>query len=536
MSSIIHHHPLLGDIKGVLVHEELIQYRSIRYAFIPKRFARSKLFKDTNIELDATEVGPSSIQPFDSPKTDADMNQLPINNENQIQSEDCLRVTITSPTKIAQNLPVVVFLHGGAFFVGSGERTCYSPINFCLEAIKMKKPLVFVSMNYRLGSLGFLHSPNLPEVMPPNNALHDQLRCFEWIKENISGFGGDFTNVTAIGQSAGAESLALHNLSGTNVSLYRRSIILSGSPVCMPSKTPDQHQENFIKQAQKIGIVTHGKTTTSIADELMNVDVDKIRKVEVVGAPCSSSEVIPYEQPTIKMISTEMPSQVSWLESQIVSTCTYDGGISHNIISSNKKRSGHAKSFIKLARGKLKHPDVILGMYNLNENVEDKVALMRICQLESDVGFFGAAHGYINGTFKKTKSYFQIFDLKNPFEGHLPTNKYATHTFDIVALLGGCQKQLEDAKEFESSIRAVTEWRRKIINYICSGEAPCQEFEMNSALLVDSTGANSITKEMYAGANTRFGELLEYVEMEGERGFDVLWFDVFRPWLDEVEE
>lgn len=129
-------HPQLGTIKGCRVSEDLIQFRSLPYARIPRRFARSTLLNhlpridaDANADYfyDGEGYGPCSIQPFDSIATDIRWNQLPEHpGRTQGQSEDCLRLTLTCPATAlepdagSRGLPVVVFVHGGALMIGSG--------------------------------------------------------------------------------------------------------------------------------------------------------------------------------------------------------------------------------------------------------------------------------------------------------------------------------------------------------------------------------------------------------------------------------
>jgi len=124
-------HPQLGELNGCRVSGDLIQYRSLPYAQIPRRFARSILLDHLprnaeNALYDATEYGPCSIQSLDSIDTDVRWIQLPEHpRRKQEQSEDCLRLTLTCPAVIGANalagLPVVVFVHGGALIIGSGN-------------------------------------------------------------------------------------------------------------------------------------------------------------------------------------------------------------------------------------------------------------------------------------------------------------------------------------------------------------------------------------------------------------------------------
>ena len=126
-------HPQLGAINGCRINQDFVQFRSLPYAHVPRRFARSSLLdhlpskpeKET-FPYNATEYGPCSIQPLDSIETDVHWNQLPhYSRQEQIQGEDCLRLTVTCPISnradILSSLPVVVLVHGGALMIGSGS-------------------------------------------------------------------------------------------------------------------------------------------------------------------------------------------------------------------------------------------------------------------------------------------------------------------------------------------------------------------------------------------------------------------------------
>lgn len=134
-------HPYLGSMEGCRVTPDLVQFRSLPYARVPRRFARSVLL-DRLPQVagrascyDATGYGPCSVQPRDSITTDVLWNQLPEQHyREQSQSEDCLRVTLTCPASVldhrtSESLPVVVFIHGGALMIGSGTLYPRSSIN-----------------------------------------------------------------------------------------------------------------------------------------------------------------------------------------------------------------------------------------------------------------------------------------------------------------------------------------------------------------------------------------------------------------------
>ncbi|KAH0403986.1 alpha/beta-hydrolase, partial [Aureobasidium melanogenum] len=540
-------HPLLGPLQGIALTERFTQFRSIPYGFIKQRFARSGILTDVprrkqlttkpipKETYDGTKQGPQSIQPLGSAHMDAKSNQLPDDVEEQDQAEKCLNLTITTPngTTPASNLPVVVFIHGGAFFLGSGQRKYYDPLTFCTQASDMGKPLIFVSINYRLGALGFFHSPATEGLMPPNNGLHDQIIALTWLSRNIGGFGGDRDNITAIGQSAGGESLSLHNMSGRQIPLYKRSIMFSGTPLTMPDKTHSEHQDNFLAQAKKLGIDTEKLSSMQIAEQMIKCDVSKIRDLAFVGSPCVDTEIIPHkDHANQRDISAGKVSQVSWLESQIISSCSYDGSISNIMMRGDDSRKDHAKSFIKIAREVLDNPENLLQIYDIKETTSDEEALEKICQFESDIGFFSAALAVARGTADKTTTYFQLFDLGNPFPGPLEQKKFASHTWDIVALLGAFEDRLP-----EDYVKKIREWRARYIRYIVDGEAPWSKFDQGgkeAMFVVPNHGpANETTLESILEG--RLQELMDLAKEEGVDGADSLWEGVCRRWLMKGE-
>ena len=149
-------------------------------------------------------------------------------------NEDCLNMNIWTPksaTKTHQQLPVVIFIHGGAFVLGSGSQKLYDGANFA------KENMVFVTFNYRLGILGFLH-PEDKNNTSGNYGLMDQQTAIQWVRNNISQFGGDPDNITLMGESAGAMSVGIY-LSNYNKSKtsYITGAIMESNPYGAPYKS-----------------------------------------------------------------------------------------------------------------------------------------------------------------------------------------------------------------------------------------------------------------------------------------------------------
>ena len=143
-------------------------------------------------------------------------------------SEDCLYLNIWTAAKSSnEKRPVIVYIPGGAFTGGSGNCPIYNGESLA------KKGLVVVTINYRVGVLGFLALPELTKESEHNSSgnygLLDQVAALEWVKRNITAFGGDPTRVTIMGQSAGAASVHYLLASPLAKGLFIRAIAQSGS-------------------------------------------------------------------------------------------------------------------------------------------------------------------------------------------------------------------------------------------------------------------------------------------------------------------
>ncbi|MPC17299.1 Esterase FE4 [Portunus trituberculatus] len=118
--------------------------------------------------------------------------------------EDCLYLNVYTPKPSPSNLPVMVYIHGGGFAISSaGEGGSPAPL--------MQKDIVLVTMNYRLGTLGFLSTND--NILPGNLGLKDQVLALQWVQDNIELFGGNPKQVTIFGVSAGGISVHFHILS-----------------------------------------------------------------------------------------------------------------------------------------------------------------------------------------------------------------------------------------------------------------------------------------------------------------------------------
>ena len=173
-------------------------------------------------------------------------------------SEDCLFINVWRPAAASSGtkLPVMVWIHGGAFVFGSGALPDSSSVQFA------KQGIILVAFNYRLGRLGFFAFPALgrehPEELHGNYAYMDQIAALKWVQQNITEFGGDPKNVTIFGESAGGVSVHTLLTSPLSRGLFQKAIsesgggrdgVLTGRPM-----TKDGADPNYPVSAETIGI------------------------------------------------------------------------------------------------------------------------------------------------------------------------------------------------------------------------------------------------------------------------------------------
>lgn len=163
-------------------------------------------------------------------------------------SEDCLTLQIWTPDPAPDKpLPVLVWIHGGAFVVGSGYDSGYD------GAALAAKGQVVVHVNYRLGALGFMRVKQLEgtkAATAANLGLQDQRFALKWVHDNVNAFGGDRDNVSLFGQSAGGFSVCAHLVSPASRGLFHRAIPQSGiCHIALPTVQAAEQRAEEVAQA-----------------------------------------------------------------------------------------------------------------------------------------------------------------------------------------------------------------------------------------------------------------------------------------------
>lgn len=245
-----------GAVRGRALPDGVTAFLGIPYAAPPfgdRRFGAPAPPEPWTGVRDATATGPTAphapyAPPFDALIPDATTG-----------GEECLNLNIWTPAPgPGAGLPVMVWLHGGAFTNGAGSVSAYDGSAFARDGV------VCVTLDYRLGTDGFLHLPGRPD----NRGLLDQIAALHWIRENIDAFGGDPGRVTVFGESAGAMSIGTLLTEPAARGLFRRAILQSGA--CHHFLRPASAARITAHLAGKLGIAPTPEAFAGVPlDELL---------------------------------------------------------------------------------------------------------------------------------------------------------------------------------------------------------------------------------------------------------------------------
>jgi para-nitrobenzyl esterase len=252
----------LGAVRGV-AKGACVQWRGIPYAAPPtgeRRFRAPAPAVPWTGERDATKFGPVAMQARDPRAV-----MVSGIAEHAAMSEDCLVVNVYAPASYAdgRKRPVMVWIHGGAFIMGTAAMPLYNGAAFA------ERDIVVVTLNYRLGLFGLLYLGDLGGAEEGNCALLDQVAALRWVRDNIAAFGGDPDRVTVMGESAGAVSVANLLAMPAARGLFQRAILQSGASGLSPPTRADA-TELATSVLADLGVTT-GELADLPADRILAV-------------------------------------------------------------------------------------------------------------------------------------------------------------------------------------------------------------------------------------------------------------------------
>jgi carboxylesterase type B len=235
------------------------------------------------------------------------------------QSEDCLSLNIWTPaTSAAEKLPVFVWIYGGRFIAGSGSEHAYEGTGLATKGV------VVVTLNYRVGILGFLATPELSHESGHNASgnygILDQIAALKWVHQNIAAFGGDPSKITIGGQSAGGASTGIHILSPLSRGLFRAAIPQSGwryprdpllSGLAPAYRTKEKAESQGLAMMKEKGASTMAEMRKMSLDILLegNNKNDDVWGNPPFYRPCVDGWVLPYnyEESLVHGIQADLP-------------------------------------------------------------------------------------------------------------------------------------------------------------------------------------------------------------------------------------
>ncbi len=251
-----------GKVQG-LEKRGVLQYRGIPYARA-ERFRAPQPIEPWAGVRDATEFG--LIAPQNPSPTEAMLGA-----QDRPSGEDCLVLNVFTPAADDTPRPVMVWIHGGAFVAGSGNIPWYDGSNLARDG-----DVVVVTINYRLGALGYLHLGHLDPTFAGSgaNGVRDQVAALEWVRDNIAGFGGDPGNVTIFGESAGGMSVGTLLGTPSAAGLFHQAIAQSGAA--------EHNHGADVAEWVTDGFLAALDLSPASADALLSLPVDAVLRAQSV--------------------------------------------------------------------------------------------------------------------------------------------------------------------------------------------------------------------------------------------------------------
>ncbi|KIW18746.1 hypothetical protein PV08_03035 [Exophiala spinifera] len=459
----VHAHPQLGNLTGRSISSShfgrsstpstTVQFRSIPYATIPKRFAACRTLTEIPSDFDGrphrdfTQFGAANPQLAGMRSTWFDSYGGPLQDDFDIDFDEftCLTTTISVPQQhlidlvegnTQVRLPVMVYIHGGGAQEGVGAVDgLHSNAPLATYASSISMPVITVNIGYRLGWFGsmvcrdvleeYSSDPNPSPHGPFNHCIQDQRAAFSWIHQFIGGFGGDESNVTAFGESAGGIFLVYH-IAGSNEKLFNRAIIQSGTVL---GHAPFELKELEYQGLLKTFNVT-GSTPQERLEQIRQIPADQLIKYPGahifpfvddipdlhVRQPLFARGPVTYTSQTALIQSCE------WLEELVIGDDFWEGHLMTDYV-----RSATAPAFVAVLLSTFPEPQAakLLEAYDMPstvdaaETADQNLFLRNLTLLVGDMMFSGMIQR-LTTTLARDKSrkvYRYAFGLSNPFVG-----------------------------------------------------------------------------------------------------------------------
>ncbi|KAL2856426.1 Alpha/Beta hydrolase protein [Aspergillus pseudoustus] len=460
----------LGAIQGKS-SDGVTQYLGIKYATLVDRLADAVLYEEhANGVRDATKDGPTAVSLPIGCDLELSHIQQTLPKKDLPQSDlDCLNLNIAVPSNVTSSsrLPVFLFIHGGGLIIGANSWPQFDYSRLIKLSTEKNLPIVAVSVNYRLGALGFLTSEELRSAgYKANNGLRDQRVAIEWVRKHIHEFGGDPENITLAGMSAGGASVTYHLSS--EQALFKRAIVMSGTYFLTQPLPYEAHEQNYQKAVVALGL--SDTTPEERIKALLAIPAGEIVSrlpLSILAVPAIDGDIIPSapsHAETSRTASNE-PRGKGWCRELMIGDARVDASIIAFLYPQTK--NGCVKKFSK-ALGTVfsTQPivaEAVLKSYGLaDENMSDEDAYPSILNFINDVLFFTPVLTFAQGW--KGPTYVYYFNEGNPWEG--PWQGRTSHILDLAYLFQNFRESLSPEQQAVAVAFAEDFFK------FCHGQAP----------------------------------------------------------------
>lgn len=370
-------------------------------------------------------------------------------------SEDCLYLNLWAPAaaKATSKLPVVVFIYGGGFTIGSSGMANYD------GAAMAAKGAVVINFNYRVGAFGFMAHPELSKEQgghSGNYGLMDQTAALRWIRQNVARFGGDPDKVAIIGQSAGASSVAAQIFSPLAAGLFRSAALSSGCNVV--AEPPS------LESAEQIGLQVQERLGAKSIDDLRQLPADRILAIQSesqvganvqgirIGGPIRDGYVLPVSR---------ADSLASGKINRVPIIASYNSD-DLDLLMSPFSKIATVADYRMMAQAQFgRDMAAFMKLYPARTDAEAKAAAMQVAR---DAGFALAARQCAKAmTTLGAPAYLDLFSRKHSYAAGVrfadqdPATVGAYHTADVPFWLGtlDAYNQLRQTRAWTAADRAM---------------------------------------------------------------------------------
>ncbi|KAJ4296317.1 hypothetical protein N0V90_006362 [Kalmusia sp. IMI 367209] len=536
-------HQDLGDVKGN-AKDGVVQFLGLKYASLEDRFASPSLVTEYGSGvIDASKYGPPPVSPIGAINNEFGFIQksLPLPPDVPIHSDlEGLNLNIVVPAGKASSidtsarLPVYVFVHGGGFAVGSNWYPHYDPTALVKLSIEKGKPIIGITINYRLGVTGFLTSKELRNAgYKANNGFHDQHTALKWVKKFIGGFGGDPEEITTVGESAGG--LAVTTMLLSKEPLMKRCLSTGGAVLLFKPLPEAVTEDAYQKVIKAFGLAE--KSPEERIKALLTISVDDLWLKVPPGTPlipAIDNDIIPGV-PTFPIVSSlsddpqfPIPGR-KWCAGLMIGESKLDGNILL-YLGLNGRLPNIAPKFVESVNKTLAaHPDAastLLSSYNITSSTNDDEALISILRFATEISFYAPALAFAKGwpKTKENKYFLYHFNEGIPWEGKFQGE--AGHILDVAFLFQNYNEFLTEEQK-----KVARAYGEDFIEFVNGNDPwPPVEGDQFGARVYGPSNDGITTKYVASGNPAEVGRDDRVLKLGEQLGFDTV-MDVFQNFL-----